>query len=629
MFRHLWQSRFPKSLHRAGGPRRSPARRWQVELLEARVVPSTLRTITYDQITSQPGSAEINGTAPYNVLSSNGNKAVFSAGFPGQVYTINADGSGQTLVDSNGSNVLDLSADGSVVLEVVGHGDQGTELRVVNADGSNPHTAFQSSGSAVPATRLSADGQTIFFEDIASPSGDAQNFPPGLYAVAAAANSTPQLLVSDAQVAALLGSPAGMGIAGSIYVDASADGQHLVFAANPGGFGGDYVLLGVNRDGSDLHEIGPLSPNLLEAAGISADGNKVFRYDAGSAGPQVTVFDFDGSNPVVLSNLPDDFALANGVEHIQLSQDGSKLLLPSAGLLVNTDNSGMVQIGTHVGLDSVGYGLVHPGLYHATMNGAANTFLYTFFDATGLFQLAVAHLDPASLGGDPALSNISINPSYLVTNAQSTITVSAAVSASNTPAGVSEAFLLGEVQESGHLTDQQLSRQSDGTYANNNIYYGYDGPAGPRTVRVSAETVDGNGLQHVTSVEVSGLSVVTQAPTPPTSSVAALPAYTASTSIPVSWSGSDGSGPGIAYYDVYVSDNGAAFTLFQHHTTATSATFTGQDGHSYGFYSIATDQIGAVGPTPSSAQAVTLIDVTRPRAASGPCRPSPPPRSSR
>ena len=38
-----------------------------------------------------------------------------------------------------------------------------------------------------------------------------------------------------------------------------------------------------------------------------------------------------------------------------------------------------------------------------------------------------------------------------------------------------------------------------------------------------------------------------------------------------------------------------------------SALFTGQPGHTYGFYSVATDNAGNVQPTPTSAQATTQI----------------------
>jgi hypothetical protein len=95
---------------------------------------------------------------------------------------------------------------------------------------------------------------------------------------------------------------------------------------------------------------------------------------------------------------------------------------------------------------------------------------------------------------------------------------------------------------------------------------------------------------------------------PPTSSVNALPAEETSTIFNVSWSGQDDpGGSGIASYSVYVSDDGGPFTPFVTDTTATSATFNGQYGHTYGFYSVATDNVGNVQPSPSAAQATTTI----------------------
>jgi hypothetical protein len=100
--------------------------------------------------------------------------------------------------------------------------------------------------------------------------------------------------------------------------------------------------------------------------------------------------------------------------------------------------------------------------------------------------------------------------------------------------------------------------------------------------------------------------------TTPTSTVTALPSTTTTPSFTVSWSGSDGAGSGIADYNVYVSDDGGAFTLFQANTTATSATFTGQVGHTYAFYSVATSNGGLVQPTPAGAQATTKIVASLP-----------------
>jgi RHS repeat-associated protein len=96
----------------------------------------------------------------------------------------------------------------------------------------------------------------------------------------------------------------------------------------------------------------------------------------------------------------------------------------------------------------------------------------------------------------------------------------------------------------------------------------------------------------------------------PTSSVVPLPPRATSTNFTVSWSGQDDTGgSGIASFGIFVSDNGGPFTPFLTATTQTSATFTGQFGHTYGFYSVATDNVGNRQPTPTAAQVtIQLID---------------------
>jgi hypothetical protein len=116
--------------------------------------------------------------------------------------------------------------------------------------------------------------------------------------------------------------------------------------------------------------------------------------------------------------------------------------------------------------------------------------------------------------------------------------------------------------------------------------------------------------------------------TPPTSSVVALPAVETSPSFTVSWQGQDNpGGSGLASYNVYVSDNGGPFTLFQQNTTQTSALFSGVDGHTYGFYSVATDNVGNVQPTPTAAQPSTTVMIPSPSPSPGPA-PAPTPGSS-
>ena len=92
-----------------------------------------------------------------------------------------------------------------------------------------------------------------------------------------------------------------------------------------------------------------------------------------------------------------------------------------------------------------------------------------------------------------------------------------------------------------------------------------------------------------------------------------LPASTTGTSVTLNWSGMPGVGATrISHFSIFVSDNGGPFQFFLQNTTQTSATFTGQAGHTYGFYSVATDNFGDTQAAPSSPQAQTTIRLPAP-----------------
>jgi RHS repeat-associated protein len=98
---------------------------------------------------------------------------------------------------------------------------------------------------------------------------------------------------------------------------------------------------------------------------------------------------------------------------------------------------------------------------------------------------------------------------------------------------------------------------------------------------------------------------------PPTSAVAALPPTVNSTNFTASWTGQDDAGgSGIAGYDIYASDNSGTFVLWKTNTTDTSATYTGQDGHTYGFYSVAHDGVGHTESKAAAAEAQTRVEIT-------------------
>ena len=94
----------------------------------------------------------------------------------------------------------------------------------------------------------------------------------------------------------------------------------------------------------------------------------------------------------------------------------------------------------------------------------------------------------------------------------------------------------------------------------------------------------------------------------PISHVLPLPAQSQELQVLVSWTGQDDAGgSGVASYDVYVSDNGGAWSLWQGNATVTTAVFQGLPQHSYGFKTIARDYAGNVEAQHGSADATTQI----------------------
>jgi HYR domain/PKD domain len=97
----------------------------------------------------------------------------------------------------------------------------------------------------------------------------------------------------------------------------------------------------------------------------------------------------------------------------------------------------------------------------------------------------------------------------------------------------------------------------------------------------------------------------------PTSSVLPLTASQCESNINVQWAGTD-EGSGIASYTIYVSDNGGPFIIWQQNTAATSATYTGQFGHTYAFYTVAQDKTGNSENAPPNADAAVSLSQPAP-----------------
>ena len=150
----------------------------------------------------------------------------------------------------------------------------------------------------------------------------------------------------------------------------------------------------------------------------------------------------------------------------------------------------------------------------------------------------------------------------------------------------------------------------DGTFADQVRYGAGDGPlfvaAGDFNGDGRLDLAVANWLSNDVSILLNELDDVA-----PVSSVAALPATVYTTQFEVSWSGEDDAGgSGISRYDIYVSVDGGAFSLWHTAAEAGSAIYTGAFGHTYAFYSVAVDFAGNVEQTPADADTRTTVQDT-------------------
>jgi hypothetical protein len=100
--------------------------------------------------------------------------------------------------------------------------------------------------------------------------------------------------------------------------------------------------------------------------------------------------------------------------------------------------------------------------------------------------------------------------------------------------------------------------------------------------------------------------------TAPSTTVDPLPAVSSETSFTVSWSGDDGTGSGVAFFDVRYRVDGGAWTPWQQQTVATSATFTTMVDGYFEFEARASDAVGNIEPFYGVAEAAILVDARPP-----------------
>jgi hypothetical protein len=489
--------------------------------------PKVVRTLVYHEITTLT-----DGISPNPILSASGNRAVFTVSpgsgdpaRPNRIFVVNADGTGLREVDSYTTkcfcgSMVDISADGSKVIS-----SEGVQLRIANADGSSGRTLFD--GGEIRYIRTSGDGSKVFFQE----RRDTAAAQRGVWVINADGSGLRQVVGPD-QVGKLLGIPADNVFTFDVNgwaLDVSRDGSRIVFGTHahapqaPEQPFGDRIF-GVNLDGSGLHPILE-AMNFVSHAGISADGTKVL-YDIIPAPAPSTneggVVDFDGTGRKALAapsrRLPQGFP--GSAERLQLSADGSKLLLGTTGVLFDTATGAPLQLAARGGYFSNDPGrLADEGMYVATMNESATRFLYITgpAEAGKPGQLATLDLNPATLGDAPLISSVTIDPPSLLTQGRSAATVTAQVS------GGQLILRVGAMALFTGLTDENLgpvvllddgqngdTRGGDSLFTSTGLRTNCCTEVGPRTVRIKAEARAADGRRHATAVDLEPFAVVNQ-----------------------------------------------------------------------------------------------------------------------
>ena len=104
----------------------------------------------------------------------------------------------------------------------------------------------------------------------------------------------------------------------------------------------------------------------------------------------------------------------------------------------------------------------------------------------------------------------------------------------------------------------------------------------------------------------------------PSSAVEAIAATQATNSFTVKWAGAD-IDSGMRDYTIFVSVAGGTPTPWLVDSTETSATYTGEIGKTYAFYSVARDNVGNVESAPAGADATTRVTQTSTGGSGGGC----------
>lgn len=482
--------------------------------------------LVYHQITNLTGGT---GSIGFPVLSADGRRVAFfapdagDAATPNRIYAVGADGTGLTEVDAykpgcDCNSEVDISADGGTVVST-----DSSQVRLVAAGGAARELV--SAGNEITALRITGDGRTVFFvvrRDTSARDGG-RSLPRGIWAINADGSDLRQVVGAEA-VAKVVGVPvedtgccfhAG---SESHALDVSQDGSRVVFTAYA--HGGEYGFAVAGGGGTPRVLVGPDA--LVERVAISGDGATIAADVVplnGDGSNQIAVVPYAGGEGRIVAKATN----SGTADPIQLSADGSRLLVSPNSLLIDTATGEVRTLeialawfsGNH---DSV----LTDGLPRATMNADATRFAYAMRTArcadclNAHEQLAILDLGPADLGAAPVLADPRVSPGTIALSGASVATVQVHVATAGKVRGVGLVALANGVYD-GHvgwgvlLTDDGTNGDAtagDGTFTNDAVRADCCAVLDPHTLRIEAEVETSDGLRHAKAVDFGPLMVV-------------------------------------------------------------------------------------------------------------------------
>ncbi len=586
----MWLKKRRGSWKRASIGPKSRAR-FEAQVLEPRRLLASVVVTTVSDAASHPGFVSLRDaviTADFDAAFGSSDTITFSPNLNGQQITLTQ---GVLELDSGGSSSAVITVDGGSQITV--NGNQASSVFLIDA-GTQAVIAGLTilHGKATDGGGIDDNG-TLTVSNCTLNNNAASDEGAGIFAGGA-------LTVSNSTIS----NNFSLGDAGGIYNDGTLTVSTTTFYDNGGDLGGgidndSFSSATVNsstfvqnsgQEGGGIHNRGTLT------VGNSTFSGNVVSFGGGG------ILD-DGSLTVSASTFSGNSAEFGGGIY-NYSGNASAVLVDSivagntaAAEADGPDISGPLAGGSTFNL--IGDGTAMTGIVNN--NGGNKVGTSTAPIGPGLL--------PLGSNGGPT-QTMALTASSVARNAGGSLTTLAAstdasVSSTSIPVGLASAIASTPGSYVIQVDSEQMlvTNVSGGTLTVSRGYNSTTVSAHNAGAKVYWAT-DQTGALRVGVPDIGAFEYQ-----PITSAVNALPSIESAASFIVSWSGTPGSdGYPIASYAIYVSDNSGPFTLWDP-TGSTSAAFTGTSGHTYGFYSIATDTAGDVQPTPAGPQATTTVQV--------------------